>query len=82
VVPRFAPDPIVLKVGEPVQFKVTSTNIRHTFTIEALDIDVEIPQTKETITTKAVTPQEAGEFLVICRIHRRLPMEGKIVITR
>jgi heme/copper-type cytochrome/quinol oxidase subunit 2 len=73
----------VLKVGEPVQFKVTSADTRHTFIIEALGIDVEVPQQSlnETVTTRVVTPQAAGTFRVFCRIHERLPMEGTIEVT-
>jgi len=83
IAPHFHPNPIVLKVGEPVQFKVTSTDTRHTFIIEALGIDVEVPQKSlnETVTTRVVTPQAAGTFRVFCRIHERLPMEGSIEVT-
>jgi plastocyanin len=83
VVPRFHPDPIVLKAGEPVQFKVTSADTRHTFIIESLGIDVEIPQKSlnESVTTKVVTPQEVGTLRVFCRIHERLPMVGTIEVT-
>jgi plastocyanin len=83
IAPHFRPNPLVLKVGEPVQFKVTSADTRHTFIIEALGIDVEVPQKSlnETVTTKVVTPQAAGTFRVFCRIHERLPMEGSIEVT-
>lgn len=83
VVPRFHPDPIVLKVGEPVQFKVISADTRHTFVIESLGIDVEVPQKSlnESVTTQVVTPQEAGTLRVFCRIHERLPMVGTVEVT-
>lgn len=83
VVPRFQPDPIVLKVGEPVQFRATSINARHTFTIEELGIDVEVPQPvlKQTVTTGVVVPQRAGDFLLFCRVHTRLQMEARVIIT-
>jgi len=83
IAPRFRPDPIVLKVGEPVQFKVSSADTRHTFIVEPLGIDVEVPQQSlnETVTTKTVTPQQAGTLRVFCRIHERLPMEGTIQVT-
>ncbi len=83
IAPHFRPNPLVLKVGEPVQFKVTSADTRHTFIIEALGIDVEVPQKSlnETVTTKVVTPQAAGTFRVFCRIHERLPMEGSLEVT-
>src|SRR5688572_16901550 len=42
--PRFRPNPMVIQVGKPVQFKVTSADTRHTFVIDALGIAVEVPQ--------------------------------------
>jgi len=83
VTPRFRPDPIVVPVGEPVQFRITSADTRHTFIIEALGIDVEVPQKSldETVLTKVVTPQETGTFRITCRIHERFPMEGTLEVT-
>ena len=83
IAPYFRPDPIVLKVGEPVQFKITSADTRHTFVIESLGIDVEVPQKSlnETVTTRVVTPPAAGTFRVFCRIHERLPIEGSLEVT-
>jgi heme/copper-type cytochrome/quinol oxidase subunit 2 len=80
--PRFQPDPIVLQVGKPVQFKITSSDTRHTFIIEALGIDVEVPQKSldESITTPVVTPQQVGTFRVYCRMHGRLPMQGTVIV--
>ena len=81
--PRFRPDPVVLKVGEPIQFKLISIDTKHTFTVEALGIDEEIPQKNQNqiILAPIITPQEVGEFLLFCRIHVRLPMEGKVMVT-
>ncbi len=81
--PRFRPDPIEIKVGEPVQFKVTSADTRHHFVVELLGIDVEVPQKSlnEPVTTKAVTPTEAGTFRIFCSTHARMPMEGTLVIS-
>ncbi len=83
VQPRFRPDPIVLQVGKPVQFRITSTDTRHNFIIESLGIDVEVSQKAlgQSVTTKVVTPQEIGTFPAFCGIHRRLPMEGTIQVT-
>lgn len=83
VVPHFQPDPIVLKVGEPVQFRATSINSRHTFTIEELGIDVVVPQLvlDQTVTTGVVVPQRLGDFLLFCRVHTRQGMEGRVIIT-
>lgn len=83
VVPRFQPDPIVVKVGEPIKFVVNTLSARHTFTIDELGIDEEVPQPSRnvTVTTDVVTPQRTGDFLVFCRIHTRLPMEGRLIVT-
>lgn len=83
VPPRFQPDPIVLKVGEPVRFKATSINARHTFTIEELGVDVVVPQRalNQTVTTGVVVPQRAGDFLLFCREHTRQQMEARVIVT-
>lgn len=82
VEPRFRPDPIEIRVGEPVQFKVTSADTRHRFIIEPLGIDVEVPQKalNESATTKVVTPTEAGTFRIFCSTHARMPMEGTLAV--
>ncbi len=56
--PRFRPDPIEIKVGEPVQFKVSSADTRHRFVVEPFGINVEVPQKSlnESVTTKVITP--------------------------
>jgi plastocyanin len=83
VAPRFRPEHIVVPVGKPVQFKVTSADTRHHLAIESLGIDIEVPQKSldESVTTAVVTPQETGTFRMFCRIHSRLPMEGTLQVT-
>jgi heme/copper-type cytochrome/quinol oxidase subunit 2 len=83
VAPRFRPDPIVVQVGKPVQFKVASADTRHHLAIESLGIDIEVPQKAldERVTTTVVTPQETGTFRMLCRIHSRLAMEGTLQVT-
>ena len=80
--PRFRPDPIEIKVGEPVQFKVSSADTRHHFIIEPLGVNVEVPPKSmgEAVTTKVVTPKEAGAFRIFCSVHARLKMEGKLMV--
>jgi plastocyanin len=82
IAPHFRPDPIVLRVGEPVQFQVSSADTRHFLVIEALGIELEVPQKSlnEAVSTKIVTPQEVGTFRMFCRIHARLPMEGMVEV--
>ena len=82
VAPQFRPDPIVLQAGEPVQFQVSSADTRHFLVIEALGIELEVPQKSlnEAVRTNIVTPQEVGTFRMFCRIHARLPMAGMVEV--
>ena len=83
VVPRYTPDPIVLKVGEPVQFSVTSADTRHTFTVTELNIDEQVNQKLigGAAVTQVVTPQQIGTFRLWCRIHENAPvMVGEIQV--
>ena len=81
--PRFQPGPITAEVGKPLQFKLRSSDTRHSFVIEALGIDIEVPQKSlgEDVTTKVITPQKAGEYRVFCRFHGRMPMETTLVVS-
>jgi plastocyanin len=83
VAPRFRPNPVVVQVGKPVQFKIFSMDTRHTLVIEALGLEVEVPQKSlsESVLSQVVTPQETGTFRMFCRIHSRLPMEGTLVVS-
>jgi len=76
------PDPIVLQVGEPVQFKVSSADTRHLLVIQTFGIGLDIPQKSlnEAVTTEVVTPQEVRTFQMFCRIHERLPMAGTLEV--
>jgi plastocyanin len=83
ITPRFRPDPVVVQVGKPVQFRLASTDTRHHIVIEALGIDLEVPQKsqEESVLTRVVTPPETGTFRMFCRIHSRMPMEGTLQVT-
>ena len=83
IVPHYQPNPIVLKVGEPIQFKITSSDTRHTFTIDGLNVDQEIPQKLKggAVLTQVVTPTQAGTLRLWCRMHTNVPlMEGVVQI--
>ncbi len=85
VEPRYTPDPIVLKAGEPVQFSVTSADTRHTFTVTELNIDVQVNQKLigGAAVTQVVTPQQIGTFRLWCRIHENAPvMVGEIQVVQ
>ena len=81
VVPHYQPNPIVLKVGEPIQFNITSRDTLHTFTINGLGIDVEVPQRLKGGTTlsQVVTPTQAGTLRLWCRIHTNVPLMEAVV---
>lgn len=83
VKPWFRPDPIVVEAGKPVRFKITSADTRHTFIIDAFNIDVEVPQKSlnETVITQVITPPQPGTHRIYCRVHARLPMEGQLVVS-
>ena len=79
---KFTPKTIVLKVGEPVQFKVTSKDTIHSLTIKDLGIDVELAPGEQKI-SEVFTPQQTGTFQITCRIHSvsAYGMEGFLVVT-
>ena len=82
---RFTPDAIVLKVGEPVQFKATALDAIHTFTVEDLGIDVDLSRRpKQTKVSDVFIPQRTGRFLITCRVHpasRYRTMQGILEVT-
>ena len=79
---KFTPKKLFLKVGEPVQFKVTSKDTIHSFTIKDLGIDVELTPGEHKI-SEVFTPQQIGTFQITCRIHSvsAYGMEGFLVVT-
>jgi len=79
---KFTPKTIVLKAGEPVQFRLTSKDTLHTFTVKALGIDVSL-NPGESKLSDVVTPQQAGTLQITCRVHpvSAYGMEGALEIT-
>jgi len=79
---KFTPKQIVLKVGEPVQFKITSKDTIHSFTVKDLGIDIELTPGGQRI-SEVFTPQQTGTFQITCRIHSvsAYSMEGFLVVT-
>ena len=75
------PNPIRLKQGQPVTLYVSSADVQHGFSVDALKIDEPIPPGKPATIT--FTPQQKGEFKVQCDIicgpgHDK--MQGKIIV--
>ena len=75
-------DPLYLKVGEPVQFDVTSLDSLHTFEIEELGVNVSLTRGGATKTTQVVTPTNTGTFVIWCGFHSTTKgMVGKVIVT-
>ncbi|WP_053220087.1 cupredoxin domain-containing protein [Virgibacillus senegalensis] len=53
-------------------------NKEHTFTVEKLEIDVEVQPGKEKSIT--VQPKQTGTYELICRYHFREGMVGKVIV--
>lgn len=78
----FEPDQIAMEVGEQAILKVTSTDIRHTFTIKELDIDMEI--SPEKVATVDLTGTRKGTYTFYCSVsgHREKGMEGRFFVSQ
>jgi cytochrome c oxidase subunit II len=79
---EFTPSEITLKKGEPVILRLTSSDRVHGFMSKPLKIDTDIPDDKTTDVT--VTPDAAGDFVVICDRycglgHGDMKMKVKVV---
>ncbi len=83
---RFAPNRFNLKVGQPVEFIVHSTDTFHTFTVkkskdaeeDLFSIDLQPGETK----SHAFTATEPGTLYVYCKYHQAMGMEATIVVKR
>ena len=73
----------MVQVGKPIQFRLSSADTRHTLVIEALGIEIDVPQKvlSDSVLTKVVTPQKSGTYRMFCHIHSRLLMEGTLVVS-
>jgi plastocyanin len=71
----FAPASISAVAGEEVTVTITNTgNAPHTFTIDDLDVDVQLSAGEEA--TVSFTP--SGDDTFYCRFHRSAGMEGTL----
>ena len=75
------PNPIRLKQGQPTTLEVSTLDVQHGFSVQALNIDEPIQPGKPA--TIKVTPREKGQFNVECDIvcgpgHDN--MQGSIVV--
>jgi plastocyanin len=77
----FKPKTLTFKVGETVEFVLTSKDIEHTFTVKKLEIDWDLPKRDET-ESQTFTFSKPGNFSLICTIpnHEALGMVGTITV--
>lgn len=75
----FTPDVIELEVGESLDIHMSNNgNTAHTFTLDELNIDVEVPASNdETIPLTASAP---GEYTFYCKFHDESGMVGTLRI--
>jgi plastocyanin len=74
----FDPEDITVCAGDTVTFKITSETEFHTFTVEALDIEVDV-WAGETVEL-TFTFDKAGTYELICRPHQSVGMTGTITV--
>ncbi len=74
----FNPADLIFSVGETVTFELTSETEFHTFTVDDLEIDVEVNGGETQ--TLTFTFEEAGEFALICIPHEFHGMTGTITV--
>jgi len=79
---RFSPDDILLRPGESAVFEITSGDVRHTFTIDELMLDSEVPA-GQTISVELTASAERS-YAFYCAVpgHRERGMEGVITVRR
>jgi heme/copper-type cytochrome/quinol oxidase subunit 2 len=79
---RFAPKRIALEVGEAATLRITSLDRMYTFTIDELDIHVEI-DSQQTVNVQLRLSQ-VGDFTFYSALegHRAQGMEGRLSVTR
>jgi cytochrome c oxidase subunit 2 len=65
---RFAytPNEITVKVGEPVELEIKSTDVTHGLRIHELGVDTKVDKGKTT--QVSFTPTEAGDFVGQCSV--------------
>lgn len=74
----FSPSEMTFKVGETVNFTLTSETEFHTFTVDDLDIDASVDEGQTIVIS--FTFDEAGTFDLICIPHLGNGMLGTITV--
>ncbi|HVL65385.1 MAG TPA: cupredoxin domain-containing protein [Actinomycetota bacterium] len=77
---EYRPDEVSVPAGEVVTFLLENTGDNgHTFTVEELDIDVEL-QFDQSSRVDVIVPSTAGEIDFVCRFHGEQGMRGTIFV--
>ena len=77
----FMPDPIVVKAGVPVTFRLTSSDVIHGFQIVGTNVNAMV--LPGYVTQQTVTFTKRGEYLVVCNEYCGLAhhiMQAKLVV--
>lgn len=77
----FNPNPIKLKLNEPIRFRITSQDVIHGFSVPELGIDKIIEPGKETVFD--FKPTKTGKFLLLCSVQcgtDHTGMRGSIIV--
>lgn len=77
----FNPNPIKLKLNEPIRFRLTTDDVAHGFSVPELGIDKIIEPGKEIVFD--FTPTQTGKFLLMCSVQcgtGHTGMRGSIVV--
>ncbi len=75
---EFRPSEFTFTTGQTVEFVLRSESEFHTFTVDALDIDVSVEGGQTQRFTH--TFNQAGTFELICIPHESLGMVGQITV--
>lgn len=77
----FSPNPVKLRLNEPIRFRITSQDVVHGFSVPELGIDKIIEPGKEIIFD--FIPTKIGKFLLLCSVQcgtGHTGMRGSIVV--
>lgn len=75
----FNPNVITIPNGKTSTFILKNKGTKeHTFTVEKLNIDIEVQAGKEKRIT--VKPQNPGTYELVCRYHTNEGMVGKVIV--
>ena len=75
----FHPKNITVPIGETTTLKLKNKgSLKHTFTVEELNIDVELDPGQEKSIT--IAPKNTGTYELICRFHFQRGMVGNLIV--